>query len=113
LIMQKNIKKIIIILFFLHPFNSLKILTEMPNIDHKLQDAKGNMALHEAAIQGDCNIFNILFSVLSMKDINCENFEGETPLFLAAAHGHLKATELLLDYGNLMMTNYVHNNSQT
>ncbi len=72
----------------------------MPNIDHKMQDAKGNMALHEAAIQGDCEIINILFSVLSMKDINCENFEGETPLSLASAHGHLKAAELLLDYGN-------------
>ena len=77
----------------------------MPNIDHKMQDAKGNMVLHEAAIQGDCNIFNILFSVLSMKDINCGNFESETPLFLAAAHGHLKAAELLLDYGNEIVYN--------
>ena len=35
-----------------------------------------------------------------MSDVNRGNLEGESPLFLAAAHGHVKATDLLLDNGN-------------
>ena len=73
----------------------------MPNIDPRLQDAKGNTALHEASIVGDCQILNFLFSILVMNDINTANFEGETPLFLAAANGHYAAAELLLDNGIL------------
>jgi ankyrin repeat protein len=36
-----------------------------------------------------------------MNDINTANFEGETPVFLAAANGHYAAAELLLDNGIL------------
>ena len=63
------------------------------------QDAKGNTALHEAGILGNCEILQALFQVLTMSDVNRGNLEGETPLLLAAANGHARATELLLDNG--------------
>jgi len=72
----------------------------MENLDPRLQDNKGNTALHEAGIRGDPQILNFLFGAdLSLSDLNKMNHEGETPLFLAASNGHYAATELLLDQG--------------
>jgi len=75
----------------------------MPNIDPRLQDSKGNTALHEAGIRGDTQILNFLFNAdLSLNDLNRQNFEGETPLFMAAANGHYAAADVMLDKGDLI-----------
>ena len=72
----------------------------MANLDPRLQDYKGNTALHEAGIRGDPQILKFLFGAdLSLSDLNRQNHEGETPLFLAASAGHFAVTELLLDQG--------------
>ena len=56
--------------------------------------------MHEAAIKGDTQILGFLFdSDLSMNDLNQQNNDGETPLFLSAAQGHYAGTESLLNNG--------------
>ena len=59
-----------------------QLLLEMENMDPRLQDNKGNTALHEAGIRGDPHILEFLFGAdLSLSDLNKQNNEGETPLY--------------------------------
>lgn len=52
----------------------------------QLQNSKGNTPLHLAAELGNVDICNSV-AKRDHKLILCRNFEGETPLFLAAFHG--------------------------
>lgn len=64
---------------------------------------KGTMAVHEAAEAGHAEVLRVLLHHDESKMIELANwpigYVGVTPLYVAAAHGHAEATEVLLEAG--------------
>lgn len=56
--------------------------------------------MHCAAALGNLDVLNEILSVTKQKDyIDCQNKEGETPLFKAVLFGNLNCVEVLLNEG--------------
>lgn len=72
----------------------------------------GETPIHSAATLGDLDVLNEILSLAKQTDfIDYKNEEGETPLFKAIIHGHLKCVEALIYEGasiNLTMPGEVN-----
>ncbi|CAH2245402.1 jg12914 [Pararge aegeria aegeria] len=68
--------------------------------DVTIRAKDGETPIHCAAALGDLDVLNEILSVSKQKDfIDCQNEEGETPLFKAILFGHLKCVDLILNEG--------------
>lgn len=63
-------------------------------------DERGWIPLHEAAIQDDKKILEIIFSASPPGTVQCRTLKGETPLFLAVLHGLRDNATFLLQNGS-------------
>ncbi|KAE8293584.1 Ankyrin repeat and SOCS box protein 14 [Larimichthys crocea] len=62
-------------------------------------DERGWIPLHEAAVQGNKRILEIIFSASPPGAAQCRTLKGETPLFLAVVHGLREIATFLLQNG--------------
>ncbi|CAK6957358.1 dynein axonemal heavy chain 12 [Scomber scombrus] len=63
-------------------------------------DERGWIPLHEAAVQENKKILEIIFSVSPPGVAQCRTLQGETPLFLAVVHGLRENATFLLQNGS-------------
>ncbi|XP_076598002.1 dynein axonemal heavy chain 12 [Chaetodon auriga] len=62
-------------------------------------DERGWIPLHEAAVQENRRILEIIFSASPPGAAHCRTLKGETPLFLSVVHGRRETTTFLLQNG--------------
>ncbi|XP_049879814.1 transient receptor potential channel pyrexia-like isoform X2 [Pectinophora gossypiella] len=68
--------------------------------DVTLKANDGETPIHSAAALGNIDVLNEILSVAKQRDfIDCQNDEGETPLFKAIVHGHKECLRALLNEG--------------
>lgn len=77
--------------------SSEQVFKEMKALERK-EDEKRNATLCDAAARNDTQIISTFLEKHSSTDINCDcnGISGFTPLVVAAAQGHLQATQLIL-----------------
>ncbi|XP_068996933.1 dynein axonemal heavy chain 12 isoform X1 [Embiotoca jacksoni] len=63
-------------------------------------DERGWIPLHEAAVQENKIILELIFSVSAPGAAHCHTLKGETPLFLAVVHGLRENATFLLQNGS-------------
>ncbi|XP_041655641.1 dynein heavy chain 12, axonemal isoform X1 [Cheilinus undulatus] len=63
-------------------------------------DDRGWMPLHEAAVQENRKILEIIYSASPPGAVQCRTLKGETPLFLAVVHGLRESATFLLQNGS-------------
>ncbi|XP_073962846.1 transient receptor potential cation channel subfamily A member 1-like isoform X2 [Choristoneura fumiferana] len=68
--------------------------------DVALKANDGETPVHSAAALGNLEVLNEILSLAKQKKfIDCQNDEGETPLFKAIKHGHAECVRALLNEG--------------
>ncbi|XP_034552211.1 dynein heavy chain 12, axonemal [Notolabrus celidotus] len=67
---------------------------------HSRVDDRGWIPLHEAAVQENKRILEIIFSASPPGAAQCRTLKGETPLFLAVVHGLRESATFLLQNGS-------------
>jgi ankyrin repeat protein len=78
------------------------ILAKCPNlVDIKKDDGFG--ALHLAALNGHCDVADILLEK-GAADIEIKNNRQQTPLLLSASQGHAAIVDLLVTRGKWLLT---------
>ncbi|XP_062315529.1 dynein axonemal heavy chain 12 [Osmerus eperlanus] len=77
---------------------ALRNLTELPGVMSRV-DNRGWIPLHEAAVQDNKLILEIVFSASPLGALHCRTLKGETPLFLAVVHGLRANATFLLQNG--------------
>jgi len=85
------------------PTSILVALFNSGRIRLDLRDVDGNTALHTAARMGECALLEDLVRYARSQSnwrepINAQNNTGQTPLYVAAAHGHFDCVQNLLDH---------------
>jgi len=68
-------------------------------VDTSLPDYSGRGILHWVAIEGNAEIAEVIFDVVAELELDKEDEGGDTPLHLAAFHGHLEVARLLVANG--------------
>ncbi|XP_058499707.1 dynein axonemal heavy chain 12 [Solea solea] len=79
--------------------DTLNRLAEQPESLSRV-DERGWIPLHEAAVQHDKRIIEIIFSASPPGAAQCRTLKGETPLFLAVVHGLRENATFLLQNGS-------------
>ncbi|XP_054902137.1 dynein axonemal heavy chain 12 isoform X1 [Poeciliopsis prolifica] len=77
---------------------ALDRLAEQPETLSRV-DERGWIPLHEAAVQDNKRILEIIFSASPPGAVQCRTLKGETPLFLAVVHGLRQNATFLLQNG--------------
>ncbi|XP_062247139.1 dynein axonemal heavy chain 12 isoform X1 [Platichthys flesus] len=78
--------------------DALNRLAEQPETLSRV-DERGWIPLHEAAVQLNKRILEIIFSASAPGAVQCRTLKGETPLFLAVVHGIRENATFLLQNG--------------
>ncbi|XP_022047740.2 dynein axonemal heavy chain 12 [Acanthochromis polyacanthus] len=78
--------------------SALNRLAEQPECFSRV-DERGWIPLHEAAVQKNKSILEIIFSASPPGAAECRTVKGETPLFLAVVHGLRENATFLLQNG--------------
>ncbi|XP_060931467.1 dynein axonemal heavy chain 12 [Limanda limanda] len=78
--------------------DALNRLAEQPETLSRV-DERGWIPLHEAAVQLNKRILEIIFSASAPGAAQCRSLKGETPLFLAVVHGIRENATFLLQNG--------------
>ena len=80
---------------------AVDVLLKSENIDVSIIDSNEDTPLHEACLNGHCNIVQKLLSHIgpeNLEAINHKNLESKTPLHLACHEGHTEVVRMLLDH---------------
>uniref|UniRef100_A0A3Q3KD36 SOCS box domain-containing protein n=1 Tax=Monopterus albus TaxID=43700 RepID=A0A3Q3KD36_MONAL len=97
LIQYRNLKGLNPGLIFNHP-DALNRLVAQPETLSRV-DERGWIPLHEAAVQKNKMILEIIFSASPLGAAQCRTLKGETPLFLAVLQGLRENATFLLQNG--------------